>query len=56
MQVQVDATPRTQAGVLHGRKIIDEIMASGIEFIPCLPDIHTSEGLLRLLWRESGIR
>ena len=56
MQEQAGATRQSAAGVLHGRKIIDQIKASGIEFIPCLPDIHTSEGLLRPLWREPGLR
>lgn len=56
MQAQVEAAPRSETGVLHGRKIIDEIKASGVEFIPCLPDIHTSEGLLRPLWREPGLK
>jgi sulfopyruvate decarboxylase TPP-binding subunit len=55
MQGQMD-TARPRTGVLHGRKIIDAIKASGVEFIPCLPDIHTSEGLLRPLTREPGLR
>jgi sulfopyruvate decarboxylase subunit alpha len=55
MHGQVDLA-RPQTGLLHGRKIIDAIKVSGIEFIPCLPDIHTSEGLLRPLTREPGLR
>src|SRR4051794_22638203 len=50
---QVDAAVGT--GVLHGRRIIDAIKASGVSFIPCLPDIHTSEGLLRPLTREPDL-
>jgi sulfopyruvate decarboxylase TPP-binding subunit len=50
---QVDAAVGT--GVLHGRRIIDAIKASGVRFIPCLPDIHTSEGLLRPLTREAEL-
>jgi sulfopyruvate decarboxylase subunit alpha len=56
MQGSVEAARQAVAELLHGRKIIDEIKAGGIEFIPCLPDIHTSEGLLRPLWREPGLR
>jgi sulfopyruvate decarboxylase subunit alpha len=41
---------------LHGSLIIREIKASGIEFIPCLPDIHTSEGLLRPLTTDSDLK
>jgi sulfopyruvate decarboxylase subunit alpha len=44
------------ADVLHGQNIIREIKASGVEFIPCLPDIHTSDGLLYPLTREPGLR
>src|SRR4051794_30687752 len=32
--------------VLHGSRIISQIKAAGVTFIPCLPDIHTSDGLL----------
>ena len=57
MQAQVDAAPApARPGVLHGRRIIDAIKASGIEFIPCLPDIHTSEGLLKPLTVERGLQ
>jgi sulfopyruvate decarboxylase subunit alpha len=47
---------RAAVAALHGRNIIREIKASGVEFIPCLPDIHTSEGLLRPLTDEPGLR
>jgi sulfopyruvate decarboxylase TPP-binding subunit len=53
MAAQMDAVTDTTA--LHGSRIIQAIKASGIEFIPCLPDIHTSEGLLRPLTREPGL-
>src|SRR5215475_4764827 len=56
MQQQTEARRPPEAGVLHGSRIIAEIKASGVEFIPCLPDIHTSEGLLRPLTREAGLR
>jgi sulfopyruvate decarboxylase subunit alpha len=56
MQFQTEATRPPVTGILHGRRIIAEIKASGVEFIPCLPDIHTSEGLLRPLTREPGLR
>ena len=56
MQLQTEATRPPETGVLHGSRIIAEIKASGVEFIPCLPDIHTSEGLLRPLTREAGLR
>ena len=51
---QVDAVAETN--VLHGRRIIEAIRASGVSFIPCLPDIHTSEGLLRPLTSEPGFK
>lgn len=44
------------AGVLHGANVIREIKASGVEFIPCLPDIHTSEGLLRPLTSDPDLK
>jgi sulfopyruvate decarboxylase subunit alpha len=56
MQVEVGAAARSRTDALHGRRVIDAIKASGVEFIPCLPDIHTSEGLLRPLTHEPGLR
>jgi sulfopyruvate decarboxylase TPP-binding subunit len=41
---------------LTGRRIIDEIKASGIDFVISVPDITTSEGLLRPLAAESEPR
>ena len=56
MSLQVEARAPTADGVLHGARIIREIKASGIEFIPCLPDIHTSEGLLRPLTVDPDLK
>ncbi len=41
---------------LSGESIIREIKASGIEFIISVPDITTSEGLLRPLAKETNPR
>jgi sulfopyruvate decarboxylase subunit alpha len=46
MQVE---TSTEAAATLAGRNIIREITASGIEFVVSVPDITTSEGLLRPL-------
>ena len=46
MQVETDA--RATAS-LAGRNIIREIVASGVEYVVSVPDITTSEGLLRQL-------
>ncbi len=46
---------RTVAG-LSGESIIGEIKASGIEFVVSVPDITTSEGLLRPLAKGAGPR
>jgi sulfopyruvate decarboxylase TPP-binding subunit len=46
MQAEMDT--RTGAA-LTGRNIIREIVASGVEFVVSVPDITTSEGLLRQL-------
>ena len=54
--MQAETSAPTGAGVLHGSKIIREIKASGVEFIPCLPDIHTSEGLLRPLTTDPDLK
>ncbi len=55
MSLQGDALAPATA-VLHGAKIISEIKASGVEYIPCLPDIHTSEGLLRPLTVDPDLK
>jgi sulfopyruvate decarboxylase subunit alpha len=56
MSLQPDARAPALVGVLHGSSVIAAIKASGIEFIPCLPDIHTSEGLLRPLTLDRDLR
>ena len=47
---------RGETAALHGHGIIRELKAAGIEFIPCVPDIHTSEGLMRPLATDPGFR
>ncbi len=42
--------------VLHGPAIIREIQASRIDFVVSVPDLFTSEGLLRPLTQESTPR
>jgi sulfopyruvate decarboxylase TPP-binding subunit len=56
MSLQTDMPARAAAGELHGSLIIREIKASGVEFVPCLPDIHTSEGLLRPLTDDAELK
>jgi sulfopyruvate decarboxylase TPP-binding subunit len=46
---------RTAAG-LSGDSIISEIKASGIQFVVSVPDITTSEGLLRPLAKQTDPR
>lgn len=41
---------------LSGQSIIQEIKASGVEFVIAVPDITTSEGLLRPLAKETHPR
>jgi sulfopyruvate decarboxylase subunit alpha len=53
MQPSASTAIRTPEDFLHGASIIREIKASGIEFVVSVPDITTSEGLLRPLARES---
>src|SRR5215813_3806147 len=52
MQVGTSA----EAATLHGERVIREIKASGIEFVVSVPDITTSEGLLRPLAHETTPR
>jgi sulfopyruvate decarboxylase TPP-binding subunit len=47
----MQAETSTQAAALTGRNIVREIVASGVEFVVSVPDITTSEGLLRPLAR-----
>jgi len=49
------AAGRTVAG-LSGQSIIKEIKAGGIQFVVSVPDITTSEGLLRPLAKGAGPR
>src|SRR5262245_4599819 len=46
MQAETATNP---TATLTGRNIIHEIVASGVEFVVSVPDITTSEGLLRQL-------
>jgi sulfopyruvate decarboxylase subunit alpha len=52
--MQVSATTEDRA--LHGDGILREIAASGVEFVVSVPDITTSEGLLRPLAKASRPR
>jgi sulfopyruvate decarboxylase TPP-binding subunit len=56
MQQGVSADIRTPEGFLRGSSIIAEVTASGIEFVISVPDITTSEGLLRPLSQGSAPR
>ena len=46
--MQAETAPNATA-TLTGREIIGEIVASGVDFVVSVPDITTSEGLLRQL-------
>jgi sulfopyruvate decarboxylase subunit alpha len=50
------AASTESSGYLHGSSIIREIKASQIEFVVSVPDITTSEGLLRPLSQQSAPR
>jgi sulfopyruvate decarboxylase TPP-binding subunit len=52
----MQASASTEDPVLLGGSIIREIKASGIDYVVSVPDITTSEGLLRPLARESKPR
>src|SRR5713226_7848716 len=56
MQQGVSADIRTPEGFLRGSSIIAEIKASRIEFVVSVPDITTSEGLLRPLSQSTAPR
>lgn len=47
--MQVETSTQERAKTLSGANIIREIVASGVEFVVSVPDITTSEGLLRQL-------
>jgi sulfopyruvate decarboxylase TPP-binding subunit len=49
MNLQLQSASDAAAGGLSGSRIIDAIKASRIEFVVSVPDITTSEGLLRPL-------
>jgi sulfopyruvate decarboxylase subunit alpha len=49
MDARTASNDNPAAGGLSGSRIIAEIQASGIEFVISVPDITTSEGLLRPL-------
>ena len=42
--------------ILHGGSIIAQIVASGVDFVVSVPDITTSEGLLRPLAEATAPR
>ncbi|HEY2134894.1 MAG TPA: decarboxylase [Xanthobacteraceae bacterium] len=47
--MQASAQPEGRETALHGDSIIRAILAAGVEFVVSVPDITTSEGLLRPL-------
>ena len=51
MPASASAAAGLTAGGLSGDSIIQEIVASGVQFVVSVPDITTSEGLLRPLAR-----
>jgi sulfopyruvate decarboxylase TPP-binding subunit len=56
MTVSAGAAAEPTAAGLSGDSIIREIKASGIEFVVSVPDITTSDGLLRPLAAGAGPR
>jgi sulfopyruvate decarboxylase TPP-binding subunit len=56
MQQGVSADVHTPESFLRGSSIIAEVKAGGIEFVISVPDITTSEGLLRPLSQGSAPR
>jgi sulfopyruvate decarboxylase subunit alpha len=56
MPVNAGAAVQHASGGLYGDSIIREINAGGIEFVISVPDITTSEGLLRPLAKGAGPR
>jgi len=56
MQQGVSADVRKPEGLLRGSSIIAEIKASRIEFVLSVPDITTSEGLLRPISQSTALR
>ena len=56
MQQDASAQSRQLEGCLRGSAIIAEIKASRIEYVVSVPDITTSEGLLRPLAEDAALR
>jgi len=56
MSAHANAAESRTADGLSGRRIIEEIHSSGIEFVVSVPDITTSEGVLRPLAAQSHPR
>ena len=56
MQQGANVDSRKPEGYLHGGSIIAEIKASQVEFVVSVPDITTSEGLLRPLAQATAPR
>src|SRR5215510_6942907 len=56
MRAQSRDRPQAPPAQLSGASIIREIAASGVEFVVSVPDITTSEGLLRPLVRAGAPR
>ena len=56
MQQDASAQSRQPEGCLNGSSIIAEIKASRIEYVVSVPDITTSEGLLRPLAEDAALR
>jgi sulfopyruvate decarboxylase subunit alpha len=54
--MQVESGTQARASALSGAGIIREIVASGVDFVVSVPDITTSEGLLRPLAQMSKPR
>jgi sulfopyruvate decarboxylase subunit alpha len=52
----MQVSPSAEAAALRGSGIIDQIKASGVEFVVSVPDITTSEGLLRPLAKATHPR
>jgi sulfopyruvate decarboxylase subunit alpha len=56
MSVSAGAAESRAVAELSGESIIREIKASGVQFVVSVPDITTSEGLLRPLAKQSDPR
>ena len=55
-EVGIGAEQTADSAALHGSSILREIKAAQIEFVVSVPDIVTSEGLLRPLARDNSPR